>query len=139
MPNNEFKYYEMNWEEKGRLLNELKRTLENIESILFAYVYGSFIKRDFFRDIDVAVWIDKPEEAFRHEVDLSSNLEADFKIPVDVHVINEAPLPFKHAVFIWGRLLFSRDKEARIRIVDETIRQYADLRMLRSLCEDGKR
>jgi predicted nucleotidyltransferase len=139
MPTNEFKYYEMNWEEKGRLLNELKRTLENIESILFAYVYGSFIKRDFFRDIDVAVWIDKPEEAFRHEVDLSSNLEADFKIPVDVHVINEAPLPFKHAVFTWGRLLFSRDKEARIRIVDETIRQYADLRMLRSLCEDGKR
>ena len=132
----EFKYYEMGWEEKRMLLNGLKRVLESIDGILSAYVHGSFIKRGLFRDVDVAIWIEEREEPFKYEVDLSSRVEVDLKVPVDIHVLNEAPLPFKHVVFTEGRLLFSRDEEARIGIVDETIRQYADLRMLRSLCGD---
>ncbi len=118
--------------EKEGLLQELKRTLENLGGILFAYVYGGFAERGFFRDVDVAVWIDSPEEAFRHEVELSSKLEAELEIPIDIHVLNEAPLPFKHAVFTKGRLIFSRHEEIRMKIVDETVRQYADLCVLRS-------
>ncbi|MGB9718900.1 MAG: type VII toxin-antitoxin system MntA family adenylyltransferase antitoxin [Thermoproteota archaeon] len=129
----EFKYRMMITVEKESLLDELGKKLEKVGSILFAYVYGGFVERGFFRDVDVAVWIEDSGEAFRHEVELSSKLEAELKNPIDVHVLNEAPLPLRHIVFTRGRLLFSRDEEARIRIVDETIRQYADLRMLRSL------
>jgi hypothetical protein len=41
-------------------------------------------------------------------------------------------------VFTEGKLLFSMDEKTRIEVVDETIRQYIDLCMLRSLGEDGK-
>ncbi|MEM2370707.1 MAG: nucleotidyltransferase domain-containing protein [Candidatus Bathyarchaeia archaeon] len=129
----EFKYRRMAGEEREKLLEGLRRVLESVDGVLFAYVYGSFVERDLFRDVDVAVWIKKPEETLRYEVDLSSRLEADFKIPIDVRVLNEAPLPFKYIVFSRGILLFSRDEEVRVNVIDETIRQYADLRILRSI------
>lgn len=128
----EFKYLRMSTMEKEGLLDELKRMLEKVDSIVFAYVYGGFVERGFFRDVDVAVWINSSEEAFGLEIDLSSKLEAKLKVPIDIHVLNEAPLPFKHVVFTRGRFLFSRDEENRMRIVDETVRQYVDLLMLRS-------
>ena len=132
----EFKYYRMSWEEREKLLNKLERKLRSIGDILFAYVYGSFIKREFFRDIDVAIWIKELEEAFKYEVEASSKIEISLNIPVDIHVLNEAPLPFKYTVFTEGRLLFSNNEKARIRVIDETIRQYEDLRILRSLYEE---
>jgi len=52
-------------------------------------------------------------------------------------VLNEAPITFRHAVFTKGRLLLSRDERTRIEVVDETVRQYMDLRMLRSLSGAG--
>ncbi|MBO3842741.1 MAG: nucleotidyltransferase domain-containing protein [Candidatus Brockarchaeota archaeon] len=128
-----FKYLKMNREEKERLLKRLGETLKNTGGVLFAYVYGGFVERMVFRDVDVAVWVENPREAFKYEVDLSARLEADLGVPVDIHVVNEAPLPLKHTVFTGGRLLFSSDEETRVRIVDETIRQYADLRILQSL------
>ncbi|MEM1554223.1 MAG: nucleotidyltransferase domain-containing protein [Thermoproteota archaeon] len=128
----EFKYRRISVVKREALLQELKRILEKLDDVLFAYIYGSFIEREFFRDVDVAVWINNSEEAFRHEVELSSKLEAELGIPIDIHVFNEAPLPFKYVVFTKGRLLFSKDEEVRWRIIDKTVRQYADLRMLRS-------
>ena len=129
-PTGEFKYYKMSFEERGRLLDELKKILEGVKGILFAYVYGSFIKKELFRDIDIAIWIKDNEDPFKYEVDL--------KVPVDIHVLNKAPITFKHVVFTEGKLLFSMDEKTRIEVVDETIRQYIDLCMLRSLGEDGK-
>jgi predicted nucleotidyltransferase len=129
----------MGFEERERFLDKLRRLLEGVEGISFAYVYGSFLARELFRDVDVAVWIEECEDPFEYEVDLSSRIEADLEVPVDIHVLNEAPITFRYAVFKEGRLLFSKDERARIEVVDETVRQYADLRMLRSLCEAGKR
>ena len=34
----------------------------------------------------------------------------------------------EHHAFTRGRLLFSKDEETRIELVDETVRQYADAR-----------
>jgi predicted nucleotidyltransferase len=134
----EFTYYRMGFEERERLLCELRRVLESVKGILFAYVHGGFVKRELFRDVDVAVWIGEHEDPFKYEVDLSSKVEVELKVPVDIHVLNEAPVTFKYAVFTEGRLLFSRDEKARVEVVDEAVREYADLRMLRSICESGK-
>jgi predicted nucleotidyltransferase len=128
----------MGLEERERLIDKLRELLQGVEGISFAYVYGSFLKRELFRDVDVAVWIEEGEDPFEYEVDLSSRIEADLEVPIDIHVLDEAPITFKYAVFTEGRLLFSRDERIRMEVVDETIRQYMDLRMLRSLCEARK-
>ena len=42
---------------------------------------------------------------------LSVDLTRALHAPVDVHVLNEAPLGFQHSVLYRGEVLFSRDDE----------------------------
>ena len=129
----EFKYYELNEEEKKYILKKLREILSIEEEIVFAYVHGGFIERSFFRDIDVAVWIKSLEKAFYYTVNYSVKLEIKIGYPVDVHVLNEAPLPFKYHVFTRGKLLFSKDEYLRSLIVNTTIREYLDFKLLEKL------
>lgn len=126
-----FKYRKLTADEKENLLTSLKRELENLDDVVFAYVHGGFVEMEVFRDVDVAVWIKDPQDAFHYEVDVSAMIEARLGAQVDLHVLNEAPLSFRNHVFARGKLLFSRDEEARIRLVDETVRQYADVQALK--------
>lgn len=129
--NLEFKYYRVKDEERNKLLERLRQELLKQEDILFAYVHGSFIEVESFKDLDVAVWVNDPERSFEYSVNLSVKLELKLRVPIDVHVLNEAPLPFKHHVFTRGVLLFSRDEELRAKVVDLTLREYIDLLELR--------
>jgi predicted nucleotidyltransferase len=129
----EFRYYELSAEEKARLLDFLRKRFERVDDIIFAYVHGGFLERNFFRDVVVAVWISDVEKAFYYTVNFSAKLEVEAGLPVDLHVLNEAPLPFKHHVFTTGMLLFSKDEEMRHRIVDQTIKEYIDLKLTEKL------
>ncbi|MGQ9624990.1 MAG: type VII toxin-antitoxin system MntA family adenylyltransferase antitoxin [Candidatus Bathycorpusculaceae bacterium] len=110
------------------LLERLASRLKADPEILFAYVYGSFIKREFFRDLDVAVWLKNPSKAFSYVVDFSARLEIELGVPVDVQVLNEAPLSFKFHVFTEGKILFSGDEVFGAKLVDEVIRNYLDFK-----------
>ena len=127
----EFKYRRLSAEQKLKLLERLRERFEGVSGVVFAYVYGSFVERDSFRDLDVGVWIRSVGDAFYYTVDFSAKLEVEMGVPVDVQVLNEAPLPFKHYVFTRGRLLFSKDENLRLRLVDEVARQYMDLKQLK--------
>jgi hypothetical protein len=127
-----FKYRRLSAEQKLKLLERLRERFEGVSGVVFAYVYGSFVERDSFRDLDVAVWIRSVGDAFYYTVDFSAKLEVEMGVPIDVQVLNEAPLPFKHYVFTRGRLLFSKDENAcMLRLVDEVVRQYIDLKQLK--------
>jgi predicted nucleotidyltransferase len=118
-------------EKKLELLNILKEKLERDDGIAFAYIHGGFIERDVFRDVDVTVWIKDVDKAFYYTVDFSAKLEVNVGLPIDVQVLNQAPLPFRYHVFTRGMLLFSKDEKLRLKIADETIREYLDLKALR--------
>ena len=128
--NLEFRYWRLGRGERRELLRLLRGRLKSVGGIVFAYVHGGFVEREYFRDVDVAAFVRDASEAFSYAVDLSARLESDLGIPVDVHVLNEAPLPFRHRVFTEGALLLSRDEGLRLRIVDLTLREYFDLRKL---------
>ncbi|MEM2902158.1 MAG: nucleotidyltransferase domain-containing protein [Candidatus Bathyarchaeia archaeon] len=126
----EFKRRELSAERRLKLLEEVRRRILGVDDVVFAYVYGSFVEGSSFRDLDIAVWIRDPEKAFYYTVDFSAWLGIEVGVSVDVQVLNEAPLPFKHYVFTRGKLLLSRDEELRLRLADMTARHYADLRLL---------
>ena len=126
----EFRYYELTAEEKIKIIDFLRERLGSINEILFAYVHGGFVERNLFRDVDLAVWIRSEEKAFYYTVDFSAKLEVEVGIPIDIHVLNEAPLPFKYHVLTQGKLLFSKDEKLRFRVIDETVRKYIDLKKL---------
>jgi len=126
----EFRYRELPAEERPRLLKKLRAKLEGSDDVVFAYVHGSFMERPSFRDLDAAIWIRDASRAFYYTVDFSAEMNVEVGVPVDVQVLNEAPLPFKHYIFTRGKLLFSRDEAFRLRLADQVLRQYADLKLL---------
>jgi predicted nucleotidyltransferase len=134
----EFKYHRLSSEQKLEVLKRIKEKLESIDEVLFVYVHGGFLERDFFRDLDVALWLKDSTKAFYYTVDFSAKLEVEIRIPIDVQVLNEAPLPFKHHVFTKGKLLFSKDENTRLRLIEEVIRQYIDLKYAERLSSHHK-
>ncbi len=66
--------------EKSRIIAELKKFLEQEDSIVFAYLYGSFNQGNHFNDIDVAVYIDDvdiahQEKTFDYQLSLATRAE----------------------------------------------------------------
>lgn len=125
-----FRYHESSAGEKLKLLERVKRRLKDFDGVVFAYIHGGFIKRSFFKDLDIAIWIKDLDKAFYYTVDFSAKLEVEIGVPVDIQVLNKAPLPFKHYIFTQGELLLSKDEGLRLRLANETIRQYIDLKYL---------
>jgi len=126
----EFKHRELTGPEKERAIDALRERLREEEGIIFAYIHGSFVELNRFRDVDVGVWVKDGEDPFRYAVDLAAKVGVEVGLPLDIHVLNESPLPFKYQVLIKGTLLFSRDEWLRLRLIDEIARQYQDLKLL---------
>lgn len=134
----EFKYHELSVEDRSELIDKLAKLLDDVSEITFAYVHGGFMERDSFRDLDVAIWIEDRDRAFFYTVDFSAKIEVGMGVPVDIQVLNEAPLPFKYHVFTQGKLLFSKDEVLRIRMADEVIRQYMDVKKLTDVLPENR-
>jgi hypothetical protein len=113
-------------EQKERLAGKVAEVLASHSEVVFAYLHGSFVNEVTFRDLDVAVYV-KPQsinsEALRgYESNLVTELQDKVKMPVDIRVLNDAPLAFRYHA-IRGRLLMVRDPELldeyRARIWDD--------------------
>jgi predicted nucleotidyltransferase len=78
--------------------------------ISFAYVHGSFVDSVGYHDVDVALYLDPPvADPFEYAMALSVELTRALHVPVDVQILNGAPLGFQHSV-LHGELLFARDQ-----------------------------
>ena len=107
----------------------IQAMLQNRQEISFAYVYGSFTEDLPFHDIDVGIVLSPPAEegVIPYMLDLSQCLSLETQTPVDVRVINDAPVTFQYSV-IRGFLILMRDEEKHVRFVEEVIRKYLDLK-----------
>lgn len=113
---NNFKTYKLSWDEKEGITSAIKVKLEKQREIIFAYIFGSFIdpEMQFFRDIDIGIYVDtdslQQEQFINYALSLSLELESLLKkYPVDVIIINDAPLNLKFRI-TQGELLFTRDE-----------------------------
>jgi predicted nucleotidyltransferase len=119
------------------ILDTLQEVVEAAPPVAFAYVYGSLLEDRPFHDVDVAVYLDMVDEqgmgrfALKLAVDLEKSLfeRCNRTLPVDVRVLNQAPLGFRYHVFR-GKLLFSRDEALRVQEVARTVGRYLDLEPL---------
>ncbi|OGP62607.1 MAG: hypothetical protein A2170_09220 [Deltaproteobacteria bacterium RBG_13_53_10] len=117
--------------ERDRLSQRLGDILRNHDEVVFAYVYGSFVEGVPFHDIDVGIYISKinEKEASSYNLTLGQALSKEMQMPVDVRILNFAPVLFLYHV-IRGNVIFDRDEETRSRIVERTIQRYLDLKPL---------
>jgi predicted nucleotidyltransferase len=116
--------------EPDRIVEVLVRELAQDPEVVFAYLYGSCAESRPFRDIDVGVYLKSPSEHSNNVLDLMQRLGSELKLPVDVRILNHAPLSFLYHV-LKGELLISNDDDLLSLLIENTTRQYLDIAPLR--------
>jgi predicted nucleotidyltransferase len=121
--------------DKSALIEKLKSVLEERQEILFAFVHGSFIKDGPFRDIDIAVYLSEDRTSvLEYELELETVfVQSISRYPVDIRVLNNAPLSFKYNVIKEGRILVVKNDDARTDFQEITLTNYFDFAPFRSL------
>lgn len=113
---------------RKELLRRLAADLERESAVGFAYLYGSLLDTETVHDIDVGLYLREPMttpgSAIASEV--SARLTATVGLPVDVRVLNEAPLSFLYHV-LRGRLLVCHDEDLLTATLEDVARRYLDL------------
>lgn len=111
----------------------LREALEAREEIVFAYLHGSFAEGLPFHDVDLAVHLDPAlamaADIFDYEMSLSVELTRSLRFPVDVHVLNGAPLGFQHNV-LQGEVLLVRDEDELTDFIERVALEYMDFAYL---------
>lgn len=121
--------------EREKILSLIKEALARDGRPIFAYAYGSFVKEESFRDIDIGIYIKNPEGNFfvvtadlktelsRHSKEEGVNLTAD---QFDVKVINDAPFTFLNRIFKEGILLIDLDPDLRTDLIEHVSLKYRE-------------
>lgn len=114
-------------DERERIERTLVSVLESEPDLGFAWLHGSFLVADKFRDIDIGVHLSAPVEVrSQRGLELSVRLDQEIGFPIDVRVLNDAPVTFLFHVFREGRLLLSRNDERLADLMERTVREYLD-------------
>ena len=92
--------YRISPETRESLVRRLTYELEKEPTIRFAYLYGSVLDSDTVHDVDVGLYLHefKAETGAAAALNLSNRFTAIARMPVDVRVLNEAPLSFMYHV-----------------------------------------
>ncbi len=93
-------------------VSRIKRLLEHRDEVLLAFVFGSFVERDFARDLDLAVYLAHGVdelEALEYSEKLSKEVEKEIGLPVDVVVLNGVDEGLLMRVILNGEKIVVRD------------------------------
>jgi hypothetical protein len=118
----------MNEDERQRIKQYLAVELANDRSVAFAYLYGSFVERQPFHDIDVGVYLEngRADHVTVTALDLAQRLSERARMPVDVRILNVAPVSFLYHV-LRGQLVFCRDDAVLAEVMERTVSRYLDI------------
>lgn len=125
------KLRDLNKEDREKIQKVLSQCLEKEEGVIFAYLHGSFTEGKLFRDIDIAVFVEEKkvpkEKVLDFEISLSLKLEEVIKMPIDVKVINYAPLAFLYYSTV-DTLLMCKDDDLRVDFLTKIRSLYFDFK-----------
>lgn len=115
---------------KENIAEQLKSLLISRNEIIFSYIHGSFLDEFPFRDIDISLYVDSKKIDSQHAFDYSFQLSLDVSkqtgYEIDIQIMNYAPLGFQHSVLKNGKLLFSKDEDLRVNIIESISLEYID-------------
>ena len=110
-----------------------ERLSQILPEIMAAYIFGSFVGQDSFRDIDIGILLSADELAqpLAYELNIENLLEKEIELPVDVRVLNGAPLSFQQNVIQKGLLIVDKDPNRRAAFEGNVRKQYFDFSRFR--------
>jgi len=121
--------------EKDRIINLIEDVLNKDDRLVFAYLYGSFVKEETFRDIDIGIYIKNPDDnPFFISSDIQTKLSQTSKQRglsliadlFDVKVINHAPFTFLKRIFKEGKLIVDNNPDLRTDMIEYVSLKYRE-------------
>ena len=126
----EIRTYRLDIDTKNTILGKIEAFFRSKTEVEFAYVYGSFLGANIFRDMDIGVYVDetKVRDIVKSELGLEGELERylGVKIPLDVRIINKSHVAYAYNV-LKGRLIFNRNDRKRVNFSTYVLSRYFDL------------
>jgi len=121
--------------EKDIIVEKMRNVFSSLPSLRVAYLYGSFLHRDDFEDIDIALLIDDLTgngHALEFAAKTGDILEEalGFSHECDIRILNEQPVWFKYVVISTGLPLYVRIEDDRIDFETEVLVEYLDLKSM---------
>ncbi|KAB2958515.1 MAG: nucleotidyltransferase domain-containing protein [Candidatus Methylomirabilis oxygeniifera] len=115
--------YRLSPAERSAIRDQIAAELLHYTDVLFAYVYGSFLKSEAFHNVDIGVYLSTSHFNNAMTANLSAHLSTKVTLPVNVRTLNTAPISFRLYV-LRGECLFSRDDNLRTGIMEDTMGRY---------------
>jgi len=119
--------------DKTTISSAIAGKLQEYPEILFAYLHGSFLTSEVFHDIDLALFLQKaPPSSIEYELNMEIALSRSITgFPIDVRLLNGAPLSFQFNVLKEGIPILVRDDISRSDFQERTIKNYFDFAFFR--------
>lgn len=111
----------------------LNKIFEKDDTLLFAYLYGSYASNSILResDIDVAVYL-KPsdmKEYLKKGKELAANLTTELhNDKIDLQILNVLPLLLQYNILKEGKAIFVRDELERIDFETQVMNKFFELK-----------
>jgi len=120
--------------EKKVLIEEISNILKTKEYVLFAYIFGSFISEDVFKDIDIGVFVSGAEgkSLLTLELMLEGEVGDAIHIPIDIRIINHAPPSFVYNMLKGGIVIVDANKPLRSDFEGLVCKKHFDFQHLRN-------
>jgi predicted nucleotidyltransferase len=103
-------------------ISTIIKTLENIDSIVFAYLHGTAFSSKNYKDIDIALFVNpKDYESIIQNnsptldfiIPLEQKLEQNLHLLIDMQIINNAPLAFRFNIVNHSIILIDKNPLTR--------------------------
>jgi len=123
---------------KDQITRQIRDVLSGLPLLRAAYLYGSLLTREDFRDIDIALLVDK--EVVEGNAPAYASRAADlieaaigYRFECDVRILNNEPAWFQYEVISRGTPLSIRDEDDRVDFEIAVLVEYQDLKFMYDL------
>ncbi len=126
------KYHKLSEGEKREVLQKLQEIFQKEDNIKLAYIFGSLVRRNAFRDIDIAVYA-VPALTFDELLELGTKVELEIDFQVDLVQLQDLNPRLRSKVLMEGKPIIIRNHELHHRLISQSISEVQDCEMSKAL------
>lgn len=125
-------------EEKDGIILLIRKAVSSLPPVQLAYVYGSFLSRTDFRDIDIGLLVRNglsEEDSVRFAARAGEVIEKalGFRYEVDIRILNHQPVWLLFEVISSGIPVYTRHEDDRIEFETRVLVEYMDIKFMYDL------